>query len=321
MAQEVRIGIDIGGTNTALGVVSEEGEILFRDTFPTPRHGDARRYAHEIANAIKALLDKASGAYGGVELKGIGVCAPNANYYTGTIEHAPNLSFKGIVPLAELIGEEMNGRYAVALANDANAAALGEMVYGGAKGMKDFVVYTLGTGVGSGLVVGGRLVYGHTGFAGECGHTMLIPGGRLCGCGVRGHLEAYCSASGMKRTALEVISERNAADSPLCRKSYEEMTSKDIYDAAVLGDAVALEVFERTGCYLAQAMADTVHHTSPEAIFFFGGPAAAGEFILGPIRKHLKTFLLPQFQDKVKVLASALKSGDAAIVGAAAIVA
>jgi glucokinase len=208
----------------------------------------------------------------------------------------------------------------VALTNDANAAAIGEMVYGGAKGMKNFVMYTLGTGVGSGVVVNGDLVYGHDGFAGECGHTTLIPGGRVCGCGAKGHLEAYCSAPGMKRTAFELLAYYNAGDSLLADKSFNELSSKMIYEAAVKGDKVALEVFEKTGQYLGQGLADTVHHLSPEAIFLFGGPTAAGDYIFKPLRESLEAHLLPIFKNKIKILPSELSAGDAAIVGASALV-
>lgn len=186
--------------------------------------------------------------------------------------------------------------------------------------MKNFVLYTLGTGVGSGLVVNGDLVYGHDGFAGECGHTTLIPDGRLCGCGAKGHLEAYCSAPGMKRTAFELMAKYNAVESLLANKSYKDLESKDIYDAAVAGDKIALEVFELTGKYLGQGLADTVHHLSPEAIFIFGGPTAAGEYIFKPTREGLEEHLLPIFRDKIKVLPSELDMGDAAIVGASALV-
>ena len=206
------------------------------------------------------------------------------------------------------------------MTNDANAAAIGEMVYGGAKGMKNFVMYTLGTGVGSGVVVNGDLVYGHDGFAGECGHTTLIPGGRVCGCGAHGHLEAYCSAPGMKRTAFELLAYYNASDSLLADKSFNELSSKMIYEAAVKGDKVALEVFEKTGQYLGQGLADTVHHLSPEAIFLFGGPTAAGDYIFKPLRESLEAHLLPIFKNKIKILPSELSAGDAAIVGASALV-
>lgn len=315
--KKVALGIDIGGTNTAIGVVDLEGDVLSKTSIPTPKDGDVDSYVASIAQTVRELL---GGLKGMVECEGIGIGAPNANYYTGNIEHAPNLTFKGVVPLVDLLKKSMPEMKTIALTNDANAAAMGEMIYGGAKGMKNFVMYTLGTGVGSGIIVNGDLVYGHDGFAGECGHTMLIPGGRVCGCGVRGHLEAYCSAGGMKRTAFELLAEYNATDSLLANKSYNELESKDIYEAAMKGDKIAKMVFEKTGDYLARGLADTCHHTSPEAIFLFGGPTAAGDILFNPIKEQLEKYLLPTFQNKVKILPSKLKLGDAAIVGASSLV-
>lgn len=318
--KKVAIGVDIGGTNTAIGVVDEEGNVLVKNSISTPTHGDVNLYINDIADAINGLINSVMLMNADTEILGIGIGAPNGNYYNGTIEHAPNLSFKGIVPFVKLLKSKFPEMKAIALTNDANAAALGEMIYGGAKGMNNFVMYTLGTGVGSGIVVDGKLVYGSDGFAGECGHTMLIPGGRLCGCGARGHVEAYCSAPGMKRTAFEIMARENAVHSLLANKSFNELDSKMIYDAAVLGDPVAVEVFEQTGKWLGQALADTVHHTSPEAIFLFGGPTAAGDYIFTPAIESMEEHLLPIFKNKVKVLPSKLKAGDAAIVGASALV-
>lgn len=320
MKKKVSLGIDIGGTNTAIGVVDAEGNVLVKTNISTPKHGDAQQYVIEMAQAVRSLISDVQKLNPEVEFAGIGLGAPNANYYKGTIEYAPNLSFKGIVPLVDLLKVQFPEMPKIIMTNDANAATMGEMVYGGAKGMKNFVMYTLGTGVGSGIVVDGKLVYGHDGFAGECGHTMLVPGGRLCGCGIRGHLEAYCSAIGMKRTAFELMAEYNASDSLLAGKSFSELESKDIYEAAVKGDKIALQVFEITGDYLARGMADTISHTSPEAIFLFGGPTAAGDFIFEPIRKNLDKYLLQIFRGKCKILPSSLKRGDAAIVGASALV-
>lgn len=314
------VGIDIGGTNTAIGIVDEAGNVVVKGGVDTPSHGDAARYVKEMGAAVKDMAKKLKLTNPDSEIMGIGIGAPNGNYYSGTIEYAPNLSFKGIVPLVELMRAEFPEYKYVALTNDANAAAIGEMVYGGAKGMKNFVMYTLGTGVGSGVVVNGDLVYGHDGFAGECGHTTLIPGGRVCGCGAKGHLEAYCSAPGMKRTAFELLAYYNAGDSLLADKSFNELSSKMIYEAAVKGDKVALEVFEKTGQYLGQGLADTVHHLSPEAIFLFGGPTAAGDYIFKPLRESLEAHLLPIFKNKIKILPSELSAGDAAIVGASALV-
>jgi len=314
--KKVTVGVDIGGTNTAIGIVDAEGNVLEKGNILTPDHGDAGKYISDLASSIKELIEKVDEE---IEVAGIGIGAPNGNYYNGTIEHAPNLSFEGVVPFVEMLKKEFPDVEAIALTNDANAAAIGEMIYGGAKGMKNFAMFTLGTGVGSGLVVNGDLVYGSDGFAGECGHTTLVPNGRLCGCGGLGHLEAYCSAPGMKRTAFELLAKYNATDSLLADKSFNELDSKMIYDAAVAGDKVALEVFETTGMYLGQGLADTVHHLSPEAIFLFGGPTAAGDLIFKPVREHMEKHLLPVFKGKVKILPSELDAGNAAIVGASAL--
>jgi glucokinase len=318
--KNVAIGIDIGGTNSVIGVVDQEGNVLVRDSINTPSHGDINKFIDELSIAINGLIKSVKLMNAESNVLGIGIGAPNANYYNGTIEQAPNLSFKGVVHFIDLLKKKFPDNYVMALTNDANAAALGEMIYGGAKGMKNFAMYTLGTGVGSGIVVNGDLVYGHDGFAGECGHTVLIPDGRQCGCGGKGHLEVYCSAPGMKRTAFELMVKYNATDSLLADKSFKDLSSKDIYDAAVKGDKIALEVFELTGKYLGQGLADTVHHLSPEAIFLFGGPVAAGDFIFKPTIESMEKFLLPIFRNKIKVLPSKLSSGDAAIVGASALV-
>lgn len=317
--KKVAIGVDIGGTNTAIGVVDPEGNVMVKDNIPTPTHGDFEKYMADLATAIQELIKSVKLLNDDLEVLGIGIGAPNGNYYNGTIEYAPNLSFKGVLHLVNELRTHFPKMEALALTNDANAAAIGEMVYGGAKGMKNFVMYTLGTGVGSGLVVNGDLVYGADGFAGECGHTVLIPNGRACGCGTPGHLEAYCSAPGMKRTAFELLAHYNATDSILADKSFNELDSKMIYDAAEQGDKIALEVFEKTGKWLGQGLADTVHALSPEAIFLFGGPTAAGDYIFKPTKKYMEEFLLPIFKEKIKILPSKLKAGDAAIVGASAL--
>lgn len=318
--KKVAIGVDIGGTNTAIGMVDDLGNVMVKDNIATPAHGDIDRYVDDLSLAIRELIHSAQLINADIEIMGIGIGAPNGNYYTGTIEYAPNLSFKGVVHLVKLLKLKFPELKAIALTNDANAAAIGEMIYGGAKGMQNFVMYTLGTGVGSGLVVNGDLVYGADGFAGECGHTTLIPGGRVCGCGALGHLEAYCSAPGMKRTAFELMVKYNASDSLLADKSFNEMDSKMIFDAAEKGDKVATEVFEMTGKWLGQGLADTVHHLSPEAIFLFGGPTAAGDYIFKPTKESMEQHLLPIFKNKIKILPSQLKTGDAAILGASALV-
>jgi glucokinase len=318
--KKIAIGIDIGGTNSAIGVVDADGNVLVKGGIATPSHGDINLYVTELAEAVREMIKTVISVNPDIEILGIGIGAPNGNYYSGTIEYAPNLSFKGVVRLVDLLKNQFPEYKHIALTNDANAAAIGEMIYGGAKGMKNFVMYTLGTGVGSGIVVNGDLVYGHDGFAGECGHTTLIPGGRLCGCGSLGHLEAYCSAPGMKRTAFELLAKYNATDSLLANKSFLDLDSKAIYDAAVQGDKVALEVFELTGKYLGQGLADTVHHLSPEAIFLFGGPTAAGDYIFKPTKESMESHLLPIFKNKIKILPSKLNAGDAAIVGSSALV-
>ncbi len=318
--KKVAIGVDIGGTNTAIGVVDDLGNVMVKGNITTPSHGDIDRYIDDLSLAINELIHSVKLLNADIEILGIGIGAPNGNYYTGTIEYAPNLSFKGVVHLVKLLKIKFPDLQAIALTNDANAAAIGEMIYGGAKGMKNFVMYTLGTGVGSGIVVNGDLVYGADGFAGECGHTVLIPGGRMCGCGTPGHLEAYCSAPGMKRTAFELMVKYNATNSLLADKSFNELDSKAIFEAAEKGDKIALEVFELTGKWLGQGLADTVHYLSPEAIFLFGGPTAAGDYIFKPTKESMEQFLLPIYRNKIKILPSELKPGDAAIVGASAMV-
>ncbi len=317
MNMNASIGIDIGGTNTAIGIISEEGNVLAKSSIKTPKHGDAKQYVIELAEAIKSLVNEKAQ---NLNILGIGIGAPNANYNSGTIEHPANLSFKGITPLVQLLKEQFPSFVHIALTNDANAATIGEMIYGGAKNMKNFLMYTLGTGVGGGIVVNGDLVYGHSGFAGENGHAMLIPGGRACGCGQHGHLEAYCSAPGMARTALEIMARDNALNSPLAQIPFAQLESRDIFNAAEQGDPVALEVFNQTGEYLGIGLADAVHIFSPEAIFLFGGPTAAGDYILKPTKAAMEKHLLTVFKNTVDIKISALNQGDAAIVGASALV-
>lgn len=318
--KKVAIGVDIGGTNTAIGVVDEAGNVMVKDNIATPTHGDINKYIADLAEAINEIIKSVKLLNEDLDVAGIGIGAPNGNYYSGTIEYAPNLSFKGVVHLIKLLRNHFPQMQALALTNDANAAAIGEMIYGGAKGMKNFVLFTLGTGIGSGIVVNGDLVYGSDGFAGEIGHTTLVPDGRPCGCSSLGHLEAYTSASGMKRTAFELLVQYNANDSLLADKSFRELDSKMIFEAAEKGDKVALEVFEKTGAWLGLALADTVHYLSPEAIFLFGGPTAAGDYIFKPTKENMEKHLLPFFKNKIKILPSKLKPGDAAIVGASALV-
>jgi glucokinase len=332
--KRVSIGIDIGGTNTAIGVVDSEGNVLYerKPQMPTPQKmenpgmtqavSDAlvSKYVHDLTAEIKKAIEVVKQINPQIEVIGIGIGAPNANYYTGTIEYAPNLPFVGVVNFASLIHINFPEIKFVKLTNDANAAALGEMIYGGAKGMKNFAMMTIGTGLGSGLIVNGDLVYGSDGFAGECGHVTVVPEGRLCGCGGHGHLEAYCSATGIKRTVYELLAKYNPSESPLLSIPMSEMSSKIVFDAAEKGDPIAKEVFQITGEVLGRALADTVHYLSPEAIFLFGGAAAAGDYIFKPTKESMERHLMPVFRNKVKILPSELKESYAAILGASALV-
>jgi glucokinase len=332
--KRVAIGIDIGGTNTAIGVVDSDGNLLYerKPQMPTPQKmenpgmtqnmSDAilSKYVSDLTREIKDAIGMVSQINPKIEVMGIGIGAPNANYYSGTIEYAPNLPFVGVINFAALILNNFPEFKFVKLTNDANAAALGEMIYGGGKGMKNFAMMTLGTGLGSGLIVNGDLVYGSDGFAGECGHVTVIPDGRLCGCGGRGHFEAYCSATGIKRTVYELLAKYNDSESPLSKIPMSEMSSKIVFDAAEKGDRIAKEVFQVTGEILGRTLADTVHYLSPEAIFLFGGAAAAGDYIFKPAKESMERHLMPVFRNKVKILPSELKESSAAILGASALV-
>lgn len=315
MSKPYVLGIDIGGTNTVFGIVDARGHVIASDSIKTRKHSNFDDYIKELHEGVERLL-KANDAEG--KLHGIGVGAPNGNYYTGEIQNAPNLPWGPTVPLAEKISKAFNG-IPVAVTNDANAAALGEMTYGAARGMKDFIMITLGTGVGSGIVVNGQLVYGHDGFAGELGHTIVKRNnGRVCGCGRTGCLEAYCSATGVARTAREFL-EIRTEPSTLRDLQIEDITSKDVYDAAVAGDKLAKDVFEYTGTILGQAMADMVAFSSPQAIILFGGLAKSGELLMHPIKEAFEKNLLPIFRGGTKVLLSELKESDAAVLGASAL--
>ena len=273
-----------------------------------------------IASEIRVAIETVSKINPDLEVMGIGIGAPYANYYDGSIGITANLPFVSVVPLTELIKAKLPDISIVEVTNDANAAALGEMMYGGGIGMRNFVMITLGTGLGSGIIVNGDLVYGHDGLAGELGHVTVVPDGRDCGCGSKGHLETYCSATGIKRTVFELLAKTNNTESPLANVSFNEMTSKLVFDAAVQNDPIALEVFEITGEILGRSLADTVHYLSPEAIFLFGGPIAAGELLFRPTRESLERYVLPFYRNRIKVLPSKLKMGSAAIVGASALV-
>ena len=312
--QQLVIGIDIGGTGTKFGIVDRDGNVLFSSEISTKKHATVESFIDELYDALDVLIQKAGGTG---RIKGIGVGAPNGNFYTGTIEYAPNLPWKGIIPLAKLLEDKF--KLPTTLTNDANAAAIGEMTYGDAKGMKDFIMITLGTGVGSGIVANGQLIYGHDGFAGELGHTIIIPDGRLHqGTGKLGSLESYASATGVRYTALEMLEKTDSA-SLLREVKPEEMDSKKVYEAAIKGDRLAREIYEFTGRILGIALANAVMFSSPEAIVLFGGLTKAGDLILKPTREHMEANLIQIFQNKVKILISHLKESDAAILGASAL--
>jgi len=312
--EALAIGIDIGGTGTKFGIVDRVGNVLFSSEISTRKHSDVNSFIDELYTELSKLIDNVGGIG---RIKGIGVGAPNGNYYTGTIEYAPNLPWKGIIPLARMMEDKF--KIPVVLTNDANAAAIGEMMYGAAQGMKDFIMITLGTGVGSGIVANGKLVYGHDGFAGELGHTTIIPNGRLHeGTGKRGSLESYASATGVRLTTLEIL-EKSTEQSSLRSVPSDQIDSKKVYEAAIAGDAVAKEIFESTGTILGAALANFVMFSSPEAIILFGGLTKAGDLILKPTRESMEANLIQIFQNKVKILVSHLKESDAAILGASAL--
>ncbi|HMI60668.1 MAG TPA: ROK family protein [Puia sp.] len=313
--ESLAIGIDIGGTGTKFGIVDRNGNVLFSGSLSTRGHGPVESFIDELYNQLGVLIEKAGGSG---RMRGIGVGAPNGNFYSGTVEYAPNLPWKGIIPLAKLIQNKF--QLQTILTNDANAAAIGEMMYGAAKGMKDFIMITLGTGVGSGIVANGKLIYGHDGFAGELGHTIIIPEGRLHeGTGKKGSLESYASATGVMLTALEML-EKNNDESLLRGVPKEQLDSRKVYDAAIQGDKLAKDIFDFTGGILGMALANFVMFSSPEAIILFGGLTKAGDLILKPTREAMEHNLIQVFQNKVKILISHLKESDAAILGASALV-
>ena len=307
------IGVDLGGTNTVFGIVDARGNVVVNASIKTAVHNEIELYLDDLVVGLNMLIEQVGGKD---KIRGIGVGAPNGNYFNGSIEFAPNLPWKGKIPLAQMLQERIG--IPVALTNDANAAAIGEMTYGAARGMKDFIVITLGTGVGSGIVVGGQLVYGHDGFAGELGHMIVRRNGRMCGCGRQGCLETYTSATGVARTAREYLSIRS--DESLLRSvDVESITSKDVYDAAMQGDALALEIFEATGAILGESFADFVTFSSPEAIILFGGLTKSADLLMNPIKHHMEKNLLPIYKGKTKLLFSQLKESDAAVLGASAL--
>jgi glucokinase len=313
MITEVTLGIDVGGTNTAFGFVDINGKCIVDSSIPTK----ANNSAADLFSRLKPEVDK---LYGNISanavLKGVGIGAPNANYYRGTVENPPNLRW-GIVNIVELVKQYFD--VPVAITNDANASAIGEMLFGAAKGMKHFIVITLGTGLGSGVVVDGKLVYGSDGFAGEIGHTVYDPNGRVCGCGKKGCLETYASSTGIKRTVMELLA-NSSYESSLRNISFNDLNSKMIFEAASTGDKIATEAFEYTGKILGLKLADAVAVTSPEAIIFFGGLALAGDLIMKPTKKYLEENLFHVFKNKVKLLQSGLPEGNSAVLGASALI-
>ena len=314
LAKEVVLGIDIGGTTTSLGFVDREGNLLAATSMPTEAHDPAEFLVARLQGRIE---EARAGLPSPHRLRGIGIGAPNANHLRGTIEHAVNLNWGESVDFVGLVRKHFD--LPLAITNDANAAAIGEMLFGNARGMKHFLVITLGTGLGSGIVADGRLLYGASGFAGELGHIVVDLEGRQCGCGRRGCLETYVSATGLRRTALTLLAER-CDPSPLRAMSPQEMTSKRIFDLAVAGDAIALEAFDRTARILGLKLADAVAHTSPEAIFLAGGLAAAGDLLLKPTQRYMDSFLFGVYRGTVQLLPSGMEAGNSAILGAAALI-
>lgn len=314
MSKPYVVGIDIGGTNTVFGIVDARGTIIDNGSIKTGKHSKIEDYVNELHENLFQLLEKNDAVD---KIAGIGVGAPNGNYFNGTIEFAPNLPWRGVLPLAEMLTKKFG--IPVALTNDANAAAIGEMTYGAARGLKDFIMITLGTGVGSGIVVNGQLVYGHDGFAGELGHVIVKPvNGRACGCGRTGCLETYASATGVARTAREFLEIRK--DNSLLRQiPIQDITSKDVYDAAIAGDQIAKDIFEYTGNILGEAFANFTAFSSPKAIILFGGLAKSGDLIMKPIKESMERNMLNIYKNKVTLLFSELKESDAAVLGASAL--
>ncbi|WP_304344278.1 ROK family protein [Chryseobacterium koreense] len=314
LSKQVALGVDIGGTNTKFGLVNHRGEILAKGSIKTDEYEKVEDFIDALYEKVSPLIKQ---YFSEKQFDGIGVGAPNANYFRGTIEQAPNLRWKGIIPFAEMMTKKFG--VPCTMTNDANAAALGEMMFGAARGMKDFIMITLGTGVGSGIISGGKLIYGHDGFAGELGHTIVKPGGRKhWSTGSEGSLEAYASATGISITAKKMRAE--FPDSMLNDYREEEIDSKVVYECAKKGDPTAIEVFRYTGQKLGEALANFVMFSSPEAILLFGGVIKAGDFILKPTKLHMERNLLPIFRNKVKLVFSELDEADAAILGASALV-
>lgn len=316
MEEKFAIGIDIGGTTTKFGVVNSHGEILSQDRIPSNQHDVVENFIDDLYLKLQPMITKVGGIK---KFVGIGVGAPNGNIYTGTIEYAPNLKWKGIIPIADILKNKF--KLKTKLTNDANAAAMGEMQFGACKKMKHFITITLGTGVGSGIVIDGKIVVGHDGFAGELGHTIIRPGGRIHkSTGMAGSLEAYASATGVRETAIEFLTKHPEEPSLLRNYSINELTSESVYQCALKGDNIANNIFQFTGQILGESLANFVMFSSPETIVLFGGLTKAGNLLLNPTKKYMEANLLPIFQNKVKLIFSQLKESDAAILGASALV-
>jgi glucokinase len=312
--QKLAIGIDVGGTNVSYGLVTEQGTVKLKESFAIKEFNDVNNFVDYLAERIKISLKGLSTDF---ELMGVGIGAPNGNYYKGTIEYAPNLAWKGIVPLADLLSKKIG--LPVKLTNDANAAAIGEMIYGNAKNLKDFLMITLGTGLGSGFVANGKLILGHDGLAGELGHTIFDPNGRQCNCGRKGCLETYASATGIVRTAKELL-EQSDEPSILRNVAADNITSEMIYKASLEQDPVAKKAFDYTAYVLGVMLANAVAITSPKVIFLFGGLANAGDRLFKPVKRYLEQYLLEIYKNKIELKPSGLSENDAAILGAAALV-
>jgi glucokinase len=314
--KEFAIGIDVGGTTTKFGIVNLNGEIVLQDRISSVEHEEVDEFINDLYEKLAPMIESVGGKE---NIIGIGMGAPNGNYYTGTIEYAPNLKFKGIIPIADLMYKKFGIH--TRLTNDANAAAMGEYLFGCTKNIKHFITITLGTGVGSGILIDGKILLGHDGFAGELGHTVIRPGGRLHnGTGLRGSLESYASATGVRDTAIELLTQYPTKESLLRDYAIKDLTSESVFDCAMRGDAIANEIFEFTGQILGESLANFIMFSSPEAIVLFGGLTKAGNLLLNPTRKHMEANLLPIFQNKVKLLFSELKEADAAILGASSLV-
>lgn len=316
MNGKLAIGVDVGGTNTKFGIVNQEGEILIQDRIKTNEKETVEGFIDLLAEKLLPMIEQ----FGGVEnFVGLGMGAPNANYYKGTIEYAANLKWKGVIPMADMLEKRFG--LPVKMTNDANAAAVGEQIYGVAKGMKNFITVTLGTGVGGGIITDGKIINGFNGFAGELGHIVVRHGGRLHkGTGIKGSLEAYASATGLRDTAIELLQANPDKNSLLRNYTINDLTSETVFICAEQGDELSNEIFEFTGTILGEALATFVHICAPEAIVLFGGLTKAGDLILKPTRKAMEDNLLQVFKDKVKILYSDLKEADAAILGASALV-